>query len=117
VQKKRKIIVIFAIVILIPILLWLIFVFRYHPSITVKSMESQIRNEIQKGATHVDVVRFLNDHKIEHSKYLRDNKKIYAIVRDVCWGIFIECSIEMVFEFDSRGVMISSSVKEGYTGL
>jgi hypothetical protein len=88
---------------------------RYHPSVTAEQMDAMIRKELPAGTARADVSRFLDAQKIEYS-FVNNENKIYAIIRNTCRGILVECSIDMVFGFNEQGALTSTSVKEGLTG-
>lgn len=114
-MKRKWILCIVLGLIVTPVAILLVTGWRYYPGIIIDKMRSIVDKEIPLGTQRTDVERFLSQRRIEYSYVERENR-IYAIVRDTCRGILIECSIDMVFGFDGQRVLISSSVKEGFTG-
>ena len=90
---------------------------RYYPGQSPKQFETDIKAALPSGSNKNKVLAFLSDRRIEHSDYQSKERKIYAIQRNTCRMLFVECSIDMVFTFDEREIMRQLSVKEEFTGL
>lgn len=113
---KRKYKLFIALIIIIIFLgLWVLPGLRYYPGVTAAKMDALAKQKVPIGSSQAAVIGFLEAERIEHS-FVKSENKIYAIKRDTCIGILIECSIDMVFEFNERGILVSTIVKEGLTG-
>lgn len=79
-------------------------------------MAAEVNSKLPFGASQKEVIDFLDNNHIEHSEYERDQRIISAIVRNTCWNLILECSIDMTFTFNDDGQLINSKVTEGLTG-
>ena len=114
-KRKNKLLIVLIIIIFL-LGLWFLPGLRYYPGITAVTMDALVKQKVPLGTNQAAVIDFLEGEEIEYS-FVESENKIYAIKRDTCVGILIECSIDMIFEFNEKGILISSVVKEGLTGL
>jgi hypothetical protein len=79
-------------------------------------MAAEVNSNLPFGTSQKDVIAFLDKQHIEHSKYNQKQREISAIVRNTCWNLILECSIDMTFTFNDDGQLLNSGVTEGLTG-
>jgi hypothetical protein len=98
-------------------LLWFSGPLRYYPGPSPKEIAASVNSALPIGVSKEKVLAFLDAKRIEHSDYLPSERRIYAIERNTCRALFVECSVDMVFEFNDADALRAASVKEGFTGL
>lgn len=79
--------------------------------------QTWLGQQLPVGSDKRDVIAQLDQSHIEHSAYLDRRNVILAIIRNSCWSIFLECSVDFEFQFDEGGKLTRITAKEGYTGL
>lgn len=99
------------------VLLWFSAPLRYSTGPTPNDVAASVKAALPNGSSQDKVLAFLDKQRIEHSAYLPSERKIYAIRRNTCRALFVECSIDMIFSFDETATLTDVSVKEGLTGL
>jgi hypothetical protein len=62
------------------------------------------------------VIGFLNAQNIEHSGYLGEQRKIYAIVRNSSAGKLVHGAVQIEFDFDPDQALTEYIVREVFTG-
>lgn len=110
-MSYRNIFLLIAAVVLLLLLLPGIRIWK----VTSSDIESRIKNELPIGSDQYSVIYFLDKYKFEHSGYLFKEKSIQSIQRDSCYGVLIECSIEVSFMFDDQQKLASYTINEGFT--
>jgi hypothetical protein len=102
---------------LVGALLWFSGPLRYYPGPNPREAARVIRTALPPGTAKERVIAYLADQKIEHSEFLSKERRIYAIRRNTCHALFVECSLDMVFNFNEAGELSNTSIAEGFTGL
>jgi hypothetical protein len=81
-----------------------------------QSLVKAIDNELPVGSDKLEVIRFLDERRFEHSEYVERERAIYAIVRNVGGNSLIRESVQFIFAFDDNGKLESYRVKDVFTG-
>jgi hypothetical protein len=77
---------------------------------------AEVRAEVRIGMSPEQVVRMLDEKRIENSGYIEDQRVIRAIVRNVGGDVFVKKSQSMVFKFSSNRELETFDVKDVFTG-
>lgn len=107
---------IFAVVVAI-ILCWIIRPLRYYPRHSPGAISRRLETALPIGTDNQRVLAYLDGNGLEHSPYQQSSRTILAIDRNTCWvPMLIECSTQLRFHFDNKGILIRTTVAEIYTG-
>jgi hypothetical protein len=97
--------------------LWFFGPLRYFPRQSPSGTEKSLRAALPLGTSVAAVLTYLENQKIEHSEYLRPSRVVYAIRRNTCHMILVECDTEVTLSFDEDNRLTAIHVRPGFTGL
>lgn len=81
-------------------------------------IKNKILNDIIIGSKPEEVISYLTMQNFEHSDYLKDNKVIYAMIREAGKiGLFVDSDIQIIFKFSNENKLVDIQIKEILTGL
>lgn len=85
------------------------------PSISRQEMTRLLNERMPIGTPKVEVVRFLSERKADFSED-RQTGEIQAMLRNIGGSSLVSTSLQLNFQFDSKGQLSSFSVLEKFTG-
>lgn len=85
------------------------------PRLSPEDLTEMIHQELGLHPSATEVAAFLDRHEFERTEYHPSERRLNAMVRDTCYGLFIQCDILLKFEFDEDGKLVLISFDESFT--
>jgi hypothetical protein len=79
-------------------------------------IEQKIRDNLPLGSSRKAIEQFFSENKIEYS-WVEDEKRYYAIIRDIESKGMVKKSISIILSFDDSLTLSNIKIEPVYTGL